>query len=241
MKKILKVLFILIGLGLIGTSIYMYTNKVEKDEPKKEEKEEKKEEKEEKKEEEKEEEEKEEESESSQPEETVNYKFADVTDSLDSISFGDKTYKLTTTNGVTLDGKKLFDTDALVTVDKVFQYGDKLLIVTQGTDVRTNKIHIYDLNGTLVKEIYEIDTDSMVIGIKGLGDLDYVLHDDYIEFGATRLTHGPAYAKTGADICTGNVDGSAVASARYKMNGKFEFEVISGTEKTIADTKKDAC
>ena len=39
MKKLLKIIFIIIGLGLIGTSIFMYTNKTNKDEPQKEEQE----------------------------------------------------------------------------------------------------------------------------------------------------------------------------------------------------------
>lgn len=225
MKKILKVLFILIGLGLIGTSIFMYTNKTEKEEPKKEEAE---------KEEPKKEVEKKE-------IEIPNNKFVDITNAS-KISFNGKTYTLTTGSTIYLDDKDLVSTSSPYSVGELFEYEDKLLIVVYGTDARKTKIVVFDLNRNYVVNIYYLDDDGeMVITNKDDGKLDYVLHDDYIEFGGTRLTEDHAYAKNGENICTGTVDGSIVATARYKMNSKFEFEVISGTEKTIDDLKKEVC
>ena len=180
-------------------------------------------------------------------EDTSNFKFSEVTDSKDKITYEGKTIAIAEVKNesesyVTLNGNKLFDMGVLESMGEIFQHGNRVLIMTHGTDVRTNKIHIYNFDGKLIKEIYELDTDGMVIGFKGLGDLDYSVNENYIEFGASRLTHGPSVASTNKEVCTdSSIDQNMVASARYRLNGKYEAEIVSGTEETIAQVKKESC
>ena len=256
------ILIIILLLALAGFAVWYFVlggNGSKKEEPKKEE-EQQEEKKEEKKENEKEEEEEEEpKEEETKPEEEPkeDIKFVEVTDSKDKITNNDKTYAIDAVvnekeSYITLNGNKLIDLGLGDSLGKVFQHGNDVIINTHGTDVRTYKLYIYSLDGNKIKEIYELDDNKMVIGFKGLGDLNYVVHDDYIEFAGTRLTHGPSYAATGEGLCEeqqtfggGTIpifkDDSVIGEASYKLNGNYEIEIIKGTEKTIGDIKKEVC
>ena len=232
-----------------------------KEEPKQEEKkeeskeEEKKEEsKEETKEEEKKEETKEEEKKEEDP--TANLKFADISDSYQKVTYNGKTIELEVKEiqgdylyrVLYIDGKATdIKMGSLNSISNVYQLGDKIIILTSGTDIRSYQLRIIDFTGKELKKIISLDEETMVIATKGMKGAAIEVKDDYLEFDGTRLTHGPSLVTAmnpmkEVEICNNNdLDHNTVVRATYRLNKKFEIEKVSGSDEYLKDVVAAYC
>ena len=119
--------------------------------------------------------------------------------------------------------------------------------MSMGSDVRTFRIDVIDFEGNITKEIYEIDKDKMVIVYHAFESEGKTItnNGDYLEFDGTRLTHGPNLVTNDNEnigICDdNNLDPNMVVSAKYRLNANLDIEVVSGSEKTIKDSKESSC
>ena len=122
--------------------------------------------------------------------------------------------------------------------------GNYLIVIKRAQDVRSTYYYLYDSNGNLLQEIYELD-DNMVISTDSA-----TFKDNIIELDGTRLTHGPSLVKDGDyyicdknEISKANLNDDYPVMAKYQLiysNNKFEIKMV-GVIETLSSVIEKYC
>lgn len=153
---------------------------------------------------------------------------------------------------VFINGNLVLICDGHLEIRNIYQVDDNYLITVGGSNINSTEYHLFDKNGTLLQDIYELEDNNMVIATSDrLSSI--VVKDNVIELYGTRLDSGPSlmydingekkylYICDDTEMSNVNIDDSYVVVARYQLiysNGKFEIKRVAGTEETLGQYKE---
>lgn len=152
-----------------------------------------------------------------------------------------------------INNKAIFSLNGYKGLDKVYGIEDNYLITISGTDIHSEHYYLYDKDGTLLQEIYELEDNNMVIASSDKYNSSTItINNNTIElyglrlYGTTLLVANVNGLKSYLNICNNdeiskaNVEDDYVVVARYQLiysNNKFDIKRVEGTEETLGQYK----
>ncbi len=185
--------------------------------------------------------------------ETVDEKdllFVNITDQLDQVMYKGKKVSIEIKNDsedetikhVFINNKEVFKTDNInMFIEKVYQFYDNILLITNGVEKNKIKIFIYKNDGTFVKEIRDLITDNMKIS-------EYEVHENYISMRGVRLVsdHNFFYNGNDIDICDhselekNKIDSSIIMMGDYRLDYDLDEGFIVKIDENSKVTLREA-
>jgi len=137
--------------------------------------------------------------------EEENLRFIDITDDLTLASYNGKAVSIEikpdkvdeSIKHLYINKKDVYKTDQYNQfIEKVYQFDEYILMISNGIEENKIKIYIYKYDGTFIKEIRDLIIDNMKIS-------HYQVFDKYIDLKGMRLMDGSSFIYKGEtiDIC----------------------------------------
>ena len=180
-------------------------------------------------------------------------KIIDVTEDIKSGTSESNIYITGGDNKLYINNKEVLSFNEYKGLGRVYSIEDSYLITVLGSDINSEHYYLYDNNGNLLQEIYELEDNNMVIASNDKYNNTITINNNIIElyglrlYGTKQLVTNVNGLKTYLNICDDNeiskakVDDSYVVVARYQLiysNNKFDIKRIEGTEETLGQYKE---
>ena len=181
--------------------------------------------------------------------------FTDITDNLDNVKYRNEIIPVEIREDqedpsilhLFINNKDVYKTDSInMFIEKVYQFNDNILIITNGLNKNAIKIRIYKNDGTFVKEIRDLIIDNMKIS-------EYEVLEKEIDLKGLRIANEHEFVLDGnlIDICDDTVleenkiDKNMVVKGDYKLqydvDSGFNVVAIDETEVKLEEYQNNSC